>query len=194
MAECINHPGKEGIYRCSRCKKHFCLACVEVIDDKAYCYDCLKEIVKEVREESRRSLTITVLVASLLSLLLVIVSLNDSYPLLEYIPKYIYASTAGLHESLSYTLLYQAPSLVIGLAFLVLSFGLATTKKWSYRYGIVISAVTIIVELVKAMNIPGGMEFFISNPLSNLGVWIMIVGPLMVLIAVFESRKELLGW
>lgn len=196
MAECINHPGKEGIYRCARCRKHFCLACVELIDDKAYCYDCLKEIVKEVRGESRKSLTISILVASFLSLLLTIVSLHDSYGLLVYIPMYIYKTSLGSGGPFDIAMLSEAPSLIIGLAFLVLSSGLATTKKWSYRYGIVVCVITFILELTKAMNIPGGMEYFENNLMSNVSVFygIMIMGSLLVLIAIFGSRRELTGW
>jgi hypothetical protein len=196
LAECINHPGKEGIYRCARCRKHFCLACVELIDDKAYCYDCLKEIVKEVRGESRKSLTISILVASFLSLLLTIVSLHDSYGLLVYIPMYIYKTSLGSGGPFDIAMLSEAPSLIIGLAFLVLSSGLATTKKWSYRYGIVVCVITFILELTKAMNIPGGMEYFENNLMSNVSVFygIMIMGSLLVLIAIFGSRRELTGW
>lgn len=196
MAECINHPGKEGIYRCSRCKKHFCLACVELIDDKAYCYDCLKEIVKEVREDTRKSFTLHVLFASLLALLLAIVSLHDSYTLIEYIPVYVYKNSLGTQEAFDNTLLSQVPSLAMGIGFLALCVGLATTKKWSYRYGLILSAIVFVFELFKAMNIPEGVEFFKNNPLSNLSVFyaIMVVGPLLVLVTVFGSRKELIGW
>jgi predicted nucleic acid-binding Zn ribbon protein len=196
LAECINHPGKEGIYKCARCKKHFCLACVELIDDKAYCYDCLKEIVKEVREETRKSLTLRILMASLLALLVAIVSLHDSYLLLEYIPVYIYKNTVGPREPFNNELLSDAPSLVIGLAFFALSAGLATTKGWSYRYGIVVCVISFVVELMRAMNLPGGIEFFKNNPTSNTSLFyaIMIIGPLMVLIAVAGSRRELTGW
>ncbi|NYZ78741.1 hypothetical protein H0N99_01190 [Candidatus Micrarchaeota archaeon] len=196
MAECVNHPGKEGIYRCTRCRKHFCLACVELIDDKAYCYDCLKEIVKEVREETRKSLTMSILVASLLALLLTIVSLHDSYGLLAYIPMYIYKASFGSGGPFDNAMLSEAPSLIIGLAFLALSSGLATTKKWSYRYGIVVCVITFILELTKALNIPGGMEYFENNLMSNVSVFygIMIMGPLLVLIAIFGNRRELTGW
>ncbi len=196
MAECINHPGKEGIYKCARCKKHFCLACVELIDDKAYCYDCLKEIVKEVREETVKSLTLKILAASLLALLIAIVSLHDSYQLLGYLPVFVYNNSIGLHETFNNSLLSEAPSLAIGLASLALGAGLATTNKWSYRAGIIISVITFIVELMRAMNLPGGIEFFRDNPTSNVSLFygIMVIGPLLVLVAVFGSRKELVGW
>jgi hypothetical protein len=185
LAECINHPGKEGIYRCARCKKHFCLACVELIDDKAYCYDCLKEIVKEVREESRKSLTLMILGASLLALLLATVNLRDAY---------LKVTSHDSNMLLGYAPFY-AYNLVIGVAFLVLSFGLAVTEKWSYRYGITLTVITLVVELLMAMNTQGGIEFFVSNPLSNLSLLygIMILGPLFILIILFESRRELGG-
>jgi len=82
MPECINHPGKEGIYKCARCKRHFCLVCVELIGDKAYCFDCLKEIVKESREGTVKSLTMKVMVSSIVSLMIAVVSLYNALPLL----------------------------------------------------------------------------------------------------------------
>jgi hypothetical protein len=196
LAECINHPGKEGIYRCAKCKKHFCLACVELIDDKAYCYDCLKEIVKEVREETVKSLTLKILIAALLALLVAIVSMHKSYELLQYMPGYIYKMSVGSHEPFNTNLLSNVPALVIGLAFLALGGGLAATKKWSYRYGLVICIVSFVVELMDAMNIQGGIEFFQSYPLSETSLFygIMVIGPLFILIAVFGSRRELTGW
>jgi hypothetical protein len=194
LAECINHPGKEGICRCARCKKHFCMACVELIDDKAYCYDCLKEIVKEVRGETRKSLTLKILAASLLALLVAIVSLHDAYALLEYLPMYIYRMSVGSHETFDSSLLVWTPSLIIGLAFLALGSGLAATKKWSYWYGVALCVVILIFELIGANNL-GGVDYFMDNPTSNVSLFheAMIIGPLLILVAVFGSRRELIS-
>lgn len=194
MAECINHPGKEGIYRCSKCKKHFCLACVELIEDKAYCYDCLREIVKEVREDTKKSLTLQILFASLLALLVAIVSLRQSYTLLAYIPGYVYARSVGSKVAFDNTLLYEVPALVIGLGFLALCAGLATTKKWSYRYGLIVSVIVFVYELVEAMNYPGGIDLLKADPNLSIFYGIMVIVPILVLVLVFGSRRELLGW
>lgn len=195
MSECINHPGKEGIYKCTRCKKHFCLACVELIDDKAYCYDCLKEIVKEVREEARKSLTLRILAASLLAFLVAILGLYYSSALLERIPVYVYMTSRGSQETFNSSLLSEAPSLMMGLAFLILGIGLATTNRWSYWYGIVLCLVALIFGLTGAMNL-GGIDYFMNNATSSLGLFYecIVIGPLLILVAVFESKRELTGW
>jgi hypothetical protein len=168
---------------------------VELIDDKAYCYDCLKEIVKDVRGETRKSLTMRILAASLLALLVAIVSLHDAYALLEYLPTYIYRMSVGSHDTFDSSLLAWTPSLIIGLAFLALGFGLATTKKWSYWYGIALSAVILIFDLIGAINL-GGISYFMDNPMSNVSLFheAMMIGPLLLLVAVFGSRRELTGW
>jgi hypothetical protein len=168
---------------------------VELIDEKAYCYDCLKEIVKDVRGESRKALTVSILVASLLSLLLAIVSLHDAYGLIVYISTYLYNGYLISGKAFDSTMLPEAPSLIIGLAFLVLSYGLAVTSRWSYKYSIVICVITFIFELTDAMN-RISIEFLQKNPTSVLSIFygIMVIGSLLVLIAVLESRRELTGW
>jgi len=192
MAECINHPGKEGIYKCARCKRHFCLVCVELIDDKAYCFDCLKEIVKESREGTVKSLTIRVIISSLVSLLIAAVSLHNAMNVLLL----IYKNLMGNYESVGSITQNDAIYFVTGLAFLALSVGLATTKRWSYRYGIVISTIAFAIGVVKALSFPGGIPAILSTPQSDAAALfiVMALGPLLLLLAILGSRKELVGW
>jgi hypothetical protein len=192
MRECINHPGKDGVYRCARCRRYFCPVCVELIGDKAYCYECLKEIVKESRENIKKSLTLRVGVSSIVALMIALMSLHNSVPALMY----VYNNPSGMYEPFSNALIINAFSFVMGLAFLFLSIGLATTAKWTYNYGMVISAVNFIVELLKILNSRGGIELILSNPQSDATAFfiIMVVGSLMLFIAILGSRKELLGW
>jgi len=192
MAECINHPGKEGIYKCARCKRHFCSVCVELIDDKAYCFDCLKEIVKESREGAVKSLTVRVIISSLVSLLIAVVSLHTAMALLLY----MYRNLMGNYEPLSAITQNDALYFVIGLAFLALSIGLATTKRWSYRYGIVVNTITFAIGIARAVSFPGGIEAILSTPQSDAAAFfvVMTLGPLILLLAILGSRKELAGW
>jgi len=83
----------------------------------------------------------------------------------------------------------------IGLAFLALSAGLAATKGWAYRYGIVISAVAFVIGIVNAMSFPGGIGTILSTPQSDVAALfiIMALGPLILLLAILGSRKELVG-
>jgi len=191
MSECINHPGKEGMYKCARCKRHFCLVCVELIGEKAYCFDCLKEIVKESREGKVKSLTMKVMVSSIVSLMIAVVSLYNARQLLLV----MYNDLMGGSEPLGITT-NNAMYLALGLAFLALSVGLATTKRWAYKYGIVVSAVAFVIGIVNAMSFPGGIEGILSTPQSNATALfiIMAVGPLILLVSILGSRKELLGW
>ncbi|MCX6776571.1 MAG: hypothetical protein NTY73_01195 [Candidatus Micrarchaeota archaeon] len=192
MSECINHPGKEGMYKCARCKRHFCLVCVELIGEKAYCFDCLKEIVKESREGKVKSLTMKVMVSSIVSLMIAVVSLYNALPLLRL----IYKNLMGSYEPLSIITPNDTLYFATGLAFLALSVGLATTKRWAYKYGIVVSAVAFVIGIVNAMSFPGGIEGILSTPQSNATALfiIMAVGPLILLVSILGSRKELLGW
>jgi len=197
MPECTNHPGKEGMYRCGRCRKYFCLVCVELIDDKAYCFECLKEIVKESREETKKSLTVRVGASSLVALMIAIVSLSSSIPAVMYLYKYsMEYSTGGIYEPPSKAIMANALFLVIGVAFLVLSAGLATTKSWAYRYGLVISAVTFIIELIRVFSYAGGIEAMLGNSEGNANAFfiIMFMGSFVLFLAILGSRKELLGW
>lgn len=192
MPECVNHPGKEGVYRCSRCRKYFCPVCVELIGDRAYCYECLKEIVKESRENVKKSLTLKVGISSLVSLLMAIVSFDKSVPILEY----IYKNSTGIYEPVSGALVYPILWLLIGIAFLVLSVGLASTRKWTYRYGIAISVVAFVVEVFITMKAPGGLEAILNSPQSEAGAFFIIIifGSFILFISILSSRRELLGW
>lgn len=191
MSECVNHPGKEGIYKCARCKRHFCSVCVELIDDKAYCFDCLKEIVKESREERVKSLTLKLMVSGIISFIIAVVSLYNARQLLLV----MYDNLMGGSEPLGITT-NNAMYLALGLAFLALSVGLIVTKRWAYRYGMVISAVAFIIGVDNAMSFPGGISKILSTPQSNETAFfiIMALGPLIVLLAILGSRKELVGW
>jgi len=191
MPDCVNHPGKEGIYRCARCKRYFCPICVELISDKAYCYECLKEIVRESREEARKGLTLKLGVGSILAFLIALASLKDAIPFLIY----IYKNSVGFYEPYSPDLIPYVFSFIVGLVLLALSLGLATTKRWAYRYGIAISFVIFIVNFLKAFS-SGVVEKALANPYSLEGAFFVttVIGPFVLFAIVISSRKELLGW
>lgn len=73
--ECVNHPGKEALYKCTRCKKNYCAVCIELIDDRPYCFDCLKEIVRKSMSESRKGLTLNLMVAAMIAVVIALMSI-----------------------------------------------------------------------------------------------------------------------
>ncbi|MCX6775545.1 MAG: hypothetical protein NT130_01720 [Candidatus Micrarchaeota archaeon] len=167
------------------------MVCVELIGDKAYCFDCLKEIVKESREGTVKSLTMKVMVSSVVSLMIAVVSLYNALPLLLL----IYKNMMGSYEPLSIIAPKDMLYFAIGLAFLALSVGLAATKGWAYGCGIVISAVAFVIGIVNSMSFPGGVGTILSTPQSDVAALfiIMALGPLILLLAILGSRKELVG-
>ncbi|MEM3555806.1 MAG: hypothetical protein QXF56_03770 [Candidatus Micrarchaeia archaeon] len=191
MPNCVNHPGKEGIYRCARCKRYFCTICVELIGDKAYCYECLKEIVRESREEARKGLTLKLGVGSVLALLIALASLRDAIPFLLY----VYKNSVGFYEPYSPYLIPYVFSFIIGLVLLALSLGLATTSRWAYRYGIAITFIILVINFLKAFS-TGMADRMLANPYGSEAAFFgtMVLGPFLLFAIVLISRKELLGW
>lgn len=191
MPECVNHPGKEAMYRCARCGRYFCTICVELIGEKAYCYECLKEIVRETREEGRRGLTLKVGVAAILAFLIALASFRDSIPFLVY----VYENSFGFYRPFSRELVPYILSFVIGLVFLALSLGLGTTRKWSYKYGIAISVVVLVIQFLKVLS-TGIVGEMLNDPYSPAAIIFiaMVIGPFMLFALILISRKELLGW
>jgi hypothetical protein len=51
--KCSNHPRTDAAAQCAECGKHFCDACVVVLDQRSWCRDCLARIVARTGKGAR---------------------------------------------------------------------------------------------------------------------------------------------
>lgn len=196
--KCVNHPDRDAVYRCTVCKKHYCAACVELIDNKPYCFDCLKGIVRKTRSEITKGLTLNLMVAAMIAVLIAVMSITLTPDLIDL----FFKASRDLTAFTKITAL-QLQGLAYAVLLIAVAFGIFTTKAWSFYLGILLNALVLMIGIVGFVR---GEVFGASKgecyltTLANFPLSIctslfivFVMGPTILLIVILSSKKELVG-
>ena len=196
--ECVNHPGKEALYKCTLCKKNYCAICTELVDDRPYCFDCLKEIVRKTRSESKKGLTINLMIAAMIAVVIALMSIALTPGLIELLIKIGSDLTAIRHMSVQ-----QLQGLTYATLLILMAVGILTTNYLSFYLGIGLNAFVLIAEVIgfskgEVFGAARGECYYatlLKYPLSNCTPLLIffVLGPLILLITLLSSRNELIG-
>jgi predicted nucleic acid-binding Zn ribbon protein len=196
--ECINHPGKEALYKCTVCKKDYCAVCIELVDDRPYCFDCLKEIVKKTRSESKKGLTMNLMVAAMIAVVIALMSIALTPGLIELLFKIGSDLTAIRQMNVQ-----QLQGLTYATLLVLMAVGILTTNYLSFYVGIGLNVFVLIAEVIgfsrgEVFGAAKGECFYttlMKYPLSNCTPLFIffVIGPLILLITLLDSRDELVG-
>jgi len=66
---CFIHSHEQAAHQCARCGHGYCVDCLEVVDHKAVCHDCLRR----VRIPSEKEAIATILVTSIIGVVALVV-------------------------------------------------------------------------------------------------------------------------
>lgn len=139
MAECANHPGRQAVLRCVKCKRWYCESCAEGSDTNAYCFSCLQDIAMKTKQVKYGSAANMIILGAALSAALGILLLYEdvgviAFPSIQFSVKALqgFASTPGA----------QTAGLALGgmTIYFILAIGIIANRKWSYYLGLLANA------------------------------------------------------